>query len=65
MRGVIGAVAFVLTLDGVVFFGQGVNLIHGSSMTGHGGYAVLGGALVVIGVGLLAWSWRSRTVAGV
>jgi hypothetical protein len=45
-------------LVGIVFIGQGVNVIHGSSMSGHGGYAALGAVLVVIGLALIAWAWR-------
>jgi hypothetical protein len=47
-------------LTGVVFIGQGINVIHGSSMSGHGGYAGLGAVLLVIGVGLMFWAWRLR-----
>ena len=43
---------------GVVFIGQGLNAIKGSSMTGHPGYAWLGAVLVVIGLGLVAIAWR-------
>jgi hypothetical protein len=56
-RGVIGV---VLCLVGVVWIGQGTNVIHGSGMSGHGGYAVLGGVVIVIGLALIAWAWRIR-----
>jgi len=56
-RGVIG---IVLCLVGVVWIGQGTNVIHGSGMSGHGGYAVLGGAVFVIGLALFVWAWRIR-----
>jgi hypothetical protein len=29
-------------------------------MSGHGGYAVLGGVVIVIGLALLGWAWRIR-----
>jgi hypothetical protein len=35
-------------------------MVHGSGMSGQGQWAVIGGVLVVIGVGLLAWTWRIR-----
>jgi hypothetical protein len=47
-------------LVGIVFVGQGTNVIHGSSMSGHGGYAALGGVLLVAGLGLLVLAWRIR-----
>ena len=43
----------VLGLVGAVFFLQGIDVLHGSTMSGHGGYSVLGGAMVVIGVALI------------
>ena len=59
--GILGVLAFLV---GVLFVGQGTNVIHGSSMSGHGGYAVLGGVLVVIGLALVTWAWRLRSRRG-
>jgi protein-S-isoprenylcysteine O-methyltransferase Ste14 len=50
----------LLVLVGATFFGQGVNVIHGSSMSGHGGYAGLGAVLFVAGLALLVWAWRAH-----
>jgi protein-S-isoprenylcysteine O-methyltransferase Ste14 len=61
MRGALGILGALLVLMGAVFVGQGTNMIHGSSMSGHGGYAGLGAVLVVIGVGLVFWAWRLRS----
>ncbi|MGZ4387385.1 MAG: hypothetical protein ACXVZO_10685 [Gaiellaceae bacterium] len=61
MRGVLGVVGILVLLVGVLFIGQGTNVIHGSSMSGHGGYAGLGGVLLVIGFGLVIWAWRLRS----
>jgi hypothetical protein len=58
MRGTVGILGVLVFLVGVVFIGQGTNVIHGSSMSGHGGYAGLGGVLVVIGLVLVVWAWR-------
>jgi protein-S-isoprenylcysteine O-methyltransferase Ste14 len=60
IRAILGIVGAVAALTGVVFIGQGVNVIHGSSMSGHGGYAGLGAVLLVIGLGLVIWAWRLR-----
>jgi hypothetical protein len=59
-RGFCGVVGAVLVLIGAVFIGQGFNAIHGSAMSGHAGYAGLGGVLVVAGVALLITAWRLR-----
>ena len=59
LRWALGIVGVLAVLVGVVFIGQGTNVIHGSSMSGHGGYAGLGAVLVVIGLGLVLWAWRS------
>jgi hypothetical protein len=57
-RGIIGV---ILVLVGAVWIGQGTNAISGSRMmSGHGGYAVLGGIVAVVGLALLGWAWRIR-----
>ncbi len=50
----------VLCLVGAVFFLQGIDVLHGSTMSGHGGYSVLGGVMVVIGLALIMRSRRNR-----
>lgn len=57
MRGIAGV---LLCLVGVVWIGQGVGVIHGSFMTGEGVWAVLGGALLIAGIGLLRSAARAR-----
>ena len=52
------AVGAVLFLTGVVWVGQGTNVITGSSMTGSTFWAVTGAVCIVIGLGLLGWPWR-------
>jgi uncharacterized membrane protein YhhN len=48
----------VLVVIGAVWVGQGLDLIKGSSMTGSTFWAVVGGACIVAGLGLLSWPWR-------
>jgi hypothetical protein len=55
VRRVVGAVLF---LTGVVWIGQGTNLIQGSSMTGSTFWAVMGIVCVAGGLVLLGWPWR-------
>lgn len=57
VRRVIGA---LLVLTGVVWLGQGLDLISGSSMTGSTFWAVVGGACIAVGLGLLSWPWRRQ-----
>jgi hypothetical protein len=64
MRGAFSVLGVLLVLVGALFIGQGTNLIHGSSMSGHGGYAGLGAVLLVIGLGLLILPRRRRSDRG-
>jgi hypothetical protein len=58
-----GIVGFVLCLVGVVWVAQGTGAMHGSGMSGHGQYALLGAVVIVIGLAMLVWAgrvWRGR-----
>ena len=57
IRGIGGA---LLTLVGLIWILQGVNVIHGSGMSGHGQYAVLGIIVGLIGIWLLQGAIRAR-----
>ncbi len=61
IRGIIGV---ILCLTGIVWILQGVNVLHGSTMSGRGGYAVLGAVVFVLGAALLAWAWPRRSAGG-
>jgi hypothetical protein len=56
-RGVAGV---VVCLVGAIWIAQGTGAWHGSAMSGHGHYAVLGAAAVVIGLGLIMWANQVR-----
>lgn len=56
-RGIVGV---VLCLVGAVWITQGTGAMHGSGMSGHGEYTVLGAVVIVIGLVLLAWAARLR-----
>jgi hypothetical protein len=55
-----GIAGLVLCVVGAVWIFQGVGVLHGSFMTGHSPYVVLGGVAVVLGVALLGWAARAR-----
>jgi hypothetical protein len=60
MRSVRAIVGGLLTLVGLLWILQGVNVIGGSGMSGHGQYAVLGIIAGLIGVWLLQGAIRAR-----
>jgi hypothetical protein len=57
IRGIAGV---VLCAVGAVFIDQGVGELHGSPMSGHHQYAVLGIVVVAIGLVLIGLAVRSR-----
>ena len=54
----------LLTLMGLVWILQGVNVLGGSMMSGHSQYAVLGLLVAAIGIGLLVFSNRRPKIPG-
>ncbi len=54
-RRILGA---LLALTGIVWLGQGLDLISGSSMTGSTFWAVVGALCLAGGLLLLGWPWR-------
>jgi hypothetical protein len=58
IRGIVG---IVLCVAGAVWVAQGTGAMHGSGMSGHGQYAVLGAVVIVIGLALIVWANRVRT----
>jgi uncharacterized integral membrane protein len=60
LRGVLLVVGVVAVVVGVVFAGQGANLIPGSFMTGDRTWLGIGIVLAVVGVVLIAAGLRRR-----
>ena len=50
----------LICLVGVVWIAQGTNVLHGSGMSGHGVWAVVGAVVVLLGVAVFVWAWRIR-----
>ena len=59
-RGIAGGLGLLLIVVGGIILGQGVGLIGGSFMTGHGRWAVTGAVMIAIGICLLAAGHVSR-----
>ena len=53
-------VAVMLILAGGVFLLQGINILPGSFMTGEPQWAVNGGIIIVVGIGLILWARRRK-----
>jgi hypothetical protein len=51
----------LLVLIGLVWIGQGLGMIGGSVMSGHGQYAILGLVVAVLGLWLLWSATRSAS----
>ena len=56
MSWLMGVGGGILVLLGLVWIGQGLNILGGSSMSGHSQYAVLGLVVATLGCWLL---WRT------
>jgi drug/metabolite transporter (DMT)-like permease len=57
-RGIIGV---VLCLAGLVWIGQGTDVLSNSKlMSGHGQYTLLGVVVLLAGLALVAWAVRIR-----
>ena len=60
MKAVATVVGGLLTLMGVIWFLQGINVLPGSFMSGQLKWAVNGGIAAVIGIGMLVFARRGR-----
>jgi protein-S-isoprenylcysteine O-methyltransferase Ste14 len=60
-RGIAGV---VVGLIGVLWIAQGSGAMHGSSMSGHGGFTVLGVVALIVAAALLLWAARVRRRGG-
>ena len=59
MKTVLNIVSILLILAGGTFFLQGINVLPGSYMSGDPQWAINGGVMVVVALGLMVWAnWR-------
>ena len=58
MKIVLTVIGVCCILAGAIFFLQGINILPGSYMTGDPHWAVNGGIILLIGIGLLIFSRR-------
>jgi LPXTG-motif cell wall-anchored protein len=49
MKKIVMSFSVLIALAGLVWFGQGIGIIHGSVMTDDSKWAVIGGILVIVG----------------
>jgi hypothetical protein len=61
MKIILNIVAILLILTGGTFFLQGINVLPGSYMTGDPQWAINGGVMVVIAIGLMLWANRRKS----
>jgi hypothetical protein len=59
MRTLLMLVGALVALAGGVFFLQGIGVLPGSYMTGDPTWGWIGGIMVVVGLGLAAWTRRA------
>ena len=55
MKTLLNIIGILLLLTGGTFFLQGINVLPGSTMTGDPQWAINGGIMVVVALGLLLW----------
>ena len=60
MKTVLNIIGILLILAGGTFFLQGINVLPGSFMTGDPQWAINGGIMINVALGLLFWANRRR-----
>ena len=60
MKIFVNIISILLILTGGTFFLQGINLLPGSYMTGDPQWAINGGIMIVVAIGLMSWANRRK-----
>lgn len=63
MRIVLTAVGVLFCLTGVVWFLQGIGVLPGSFMTGQPRWAIYGGLIFLVGIGLIVFANRRKAAS--
>ena len=58
MKIFLNILGILLILAGGTFFLQGINVLPGSYMAGDPQWAINGGIMIVVGIGLMIWAAR-------
>ena len=60
MKTFLNSIGIILILAGGTFFLQGINVLPGSYMSGDPQWAINGGIMIVIAIGLMLWANRRK-----
>lgn len=60
MKIFVNIIGILLILTGGTFFLQGINVLPGSYMTGDPQWAINGGIMIVVAIGLMFWANRRK-----
>lgn len=60
MKILLNIIGILLLLAGGTFFLQGINILPGSYMTGDPQWAINGGIMIVVAIGLMYWVNRTK-----
>lgn len=60
MKILLNSIGIILLPSGGTFFLQGINVLPGSYMTGDPQWAINGGVMILLAIGLMLWANRRR-----
>jgi hypothetical protein len=60
MKIFLNIIGILLVLAGGIFLLQGINVLPGSYMAGDPQWAINGGIMIVVGIGLMIWAARRK-----
>jgi LPXTG-motif cell wall-anchored protein len=59
-RKILLTISILIALIGIVWFGQGIGMIHGSIMTDDSKWAVIGAIMIVVGLGIFLFAKKRK-----
>ena len=60
MKKILMIFSVLIALIGLVWFGQGIGMIHGSVMTDDGKWAVIGAIMVIAAIGIFLFAKKRK-----